>query len=242
MKKLLITLFLFCLPILCSAANAITITEKNMGYVSVNTSATKEVVPDTASVYFSVETVAKDSKTAVNKNKEITAALILALKPILALDNSDSIQTRNFILKPNYAVDKSGKKTFQNYTTSNTIFVKTKNLDNVSKLIDTAVANNVTNVGQINFYIENEKQYTNELAKEAINKAKVIADLTANTLNQKVKGIKAISVNIYTNNQYAQNSPTLFASKASGGVKSSTLIEYGKIKLQANVNAEFYVK
>ena len=83
MKKLLITLFLFCLPILCSAANAITITEKNMGYVSVNTSATKEVVPDTVSVYFSVETVAKDSKTAVNKNKEITAALILALKPIL---------------------------------------------------------------------------------------------------------------------------------------------------------------
>ena len=58
-------------------------------------------------------------------------------------------------------------------------------------MIDTAAENNVTNISELNFYIENEKQYTSELAREARNKAKIVANLTASELNQKVKGIEA---------------------------------------------------
>ena len=50
--------------------------------------------------------------------------------------------------------------------------------------------------------IENEKQYSGELAKEAINKAKIIAGFTANTLNQKLSGVKSISVNISSQNNF----------------------------------------
>lgn len=241
MKKLLIILGLLVSASLVMPANAITIVEKDMGYVSINSSASKEIVPDTASIFFSVETVNKDSKAAVNQNKEITSALILALKPILAIDKSDSIQTKNFVLRPNYSFDKNGKSTFQNYTASNTIYVKTKKLENVSKLIDTAVANNATSVSELSFFIENEKQYSGELACEAINNAKVLANLTANTLNQRVKGIKSIRVNVYPQNQYNARYATMNAAKDSATGKA-TPIEFGKIKLQANVDAEFYVK
>ena len=50
-------------------ANAATIVHKDMGYVSVNATASKEIIPDTASIYFSVDTSAPDSKSAANKNK-----------------------------------------------------------------------------------------------------------------------------------------------------------------------------
>lgn len=242
MKKLFVLLGILAMSAFTMSADAITVVEKDMGYVSVNASASKEIVPDTASIYFSVETVSKDSKVAVNKNKELTSALILSLKPILALEKSDSLQTKNFVLRPNYSYDKSGKRTFQNYTAMNTIYVKTKKLENVSKLIDTAVANNATNVSELNFFIENEKQYANQLAQEAINNAKVIANLTASTLNQKVSGIKSIRVSIYPQNQYNARYAAMNASRDAAGAKKATPVEFGKIKLQANVDADFYVK
>ncbi len=236
---LLTSFFYFKSPL---SANAITVVHKDMGYISVNSSASKEVLPDTASIYFNVETSAKDSKSAVDKNKEITSSLILALKPILALDKSDSIQTKNFILRPNYSYDKNGKKTFQNYVASNIIYVKTKNIDNVSKLIDTAVANNATSVSDLCFSIENEKQYSGELAKEAINKAKIIAGFTANTLNQKLSGVKSISVNISSQNNFEPRYASMKSNPKSQQYLKDASVQYGKIKLQAYVRAEFYVK
>lgn len=243
MKKLFIALGLFAATAFIMPANAITVVEKDMGYVSVNSSADKEIIPDTASIFFTVETVSTDSKAVVNKNKEISSNLILALKPILALDKTDSIQTKNFALRPNYTYEKNGKKNFVNYTASNTIYVKTKKLENVSKLIDTAVANNATSVSELSFFVENEKQFSGELAQEAIRKAKILAQLTASTLNQRVCGIKSIRVNVYPQNSYNARYATMNASaKDSTGAGKAMPVEFGKIKLQANVDAEFYVK
>lgn len=241
MKKILALFGLFSMFALPLTADAITVVEKPMGYVSVNATASKEVVPDTASIYFAVQTTAKDSKEAVDKNKTESSALLLSLKQLLALDKADSIQTKNFILKPNYYTDKSGKKTFQNYTATNVIFVKTQNLENVSKLIDAASKNKATSISDLNFFVENEKKYSQELAREAINNAKIIANLTVSELNQKVSGVKNIRVNVYSANQYQ---PRAVYANAAKGVSASTKtpVEYGKIKLQANVDADFYVK
>ncbi len=221
---------------------AYTVVEKEMGFISVNASATKEVEPDTASIAFAVETISKDSKVAVLENKDITSKLILALKPLLAVEKDDIIQTRNFVLKPNYTYDKNNKKIFQNYSAVNTITVKTKNLDVVSKLIDTAVANNASKVSELTFFVEDEARYSNELAQSAINKAKETAKLTSATLNQKLCGIRSVRVNVYQQNTFAGRNNVLSAAKGSNNAADSTPIEYGKINLQANVDAEFYVK
>lgn len=249
MKKLCLCLVIGLCSILPSiftvksqAAQAITVVQKDMGYVSVSTNATKEILPDTATLSFTVETLSNDSKTAVNKNKDISSKLIDSLKPILALDKSDSIQTRNFVLRPNYSYDKNGKRTFLNYTVLNTIYVKTKNLENVSKLIDTAVANNATSVSELDFQVENEKQYAGELAQEALSKAKILASLSALSLGQKVKGIKSVRVSIYPRNAFSPRYAVNSAAKDSSSGLKDTPVEFGKIKLQATVDAEFYVK
>ena len=85
-------------------------------------------------------------------------------------------------------------------------------------------------------FIDNEE----DMAK-AINNAKIIANLTASELNQKVSGVKNIRVNVYSANQYQ---PRAVYANAAKGVSASTKtpVEYGKIKLQANVDADFYVK
>lgn len=238
MKKLFILLGLFFAFNIASQAQAITIVEKDMGFVSVSASSTKEVLPDTASIRFAVDTTAVESKDAVSKNKEMSAKLMDSLKQQLATDKNDIIQTKSFVLKPNYKTDKNGNKTFLNYTATNIIYVKTKNIDNVAKLIDAGTANNASSISELHFYVENLKQFEGQLAKEALSNAQIIADLTASTLGQKVKGIRSVRVNIYP-----QGSASAYGVlSASSNSTQATPIEYGKIKLQANVNAEFYVK
>ena len=239
MKKIILIFSLMSVIGFVNPSQAITVVEKDMGFVSVNASATKEIVPDTASIRFTVQNSAKDSKSAVATNKEKASTLIGALKPMLALDDKDVLQTNNFVLRPNYTTDKNGKKTFVDYTATNVIYVKTKSIDKISDLIDVAMRNNATGVSDLNFYAENQKQFEGQLAKEALADAQIIAELTASTLGQKVKGIRAVRVNIYPQGSSATTYRSLKSNAVADGASP---IEYGKVKIQAHVDAEFYVK
>ena len=75
MKKLLMILAFAFLALPCLSTNAETV--KNMGYISVNATETKEIVPNTANIIFSVETTDVDSKRASERNNQITSMLCL---------------------------------------------------------------------------------------------------------------------------------------------------------------------
>ena len=240
MKKLTIALALLMLVFL--AAPAKSVTQKEMGFIEINTSVTKEIAPDTATITFSVETSAKDSETASAANKEISNTLIENLKPMLDFFNKgDTIQTKNLHLSPEYTYERnSSKKNLVGYTMTNTIIVKTKKLENVPKLVDTAVANKATNVSDLRFYVENEEVFLASLIKEATKKAETISRLSAESLGQKINGVK--SINISYGPGY-ENYPRTYAVKAADSVSgASTPVEQGKVKMQVNINAKFYVK
>lgn len=243
MKKFTLLLAFCMLAAFAQPAKAITITEKEMGFVSVNTSASKEMAPDTATVSFSVETRAKDSKTAADENTKITSNLISSLKPLIDIDKKDTIQTKNLNLRPEYVYDKNNNRSLAGYTMVNTVTVKTKKLEAVSKLVDTAIANKATNISELNFYVENENNYVSQLVQEATEKAKAISKLSAESLGQKVIGVKSLNVNWGPSYESYDNVRLYNSAKASGmGSPKSTPVEPGKVKIQANVHAQFYVK
>ncbi len=240
MKKLLMILAFAFLALPCLSTNAETV--KNMGYISVNATETKEIVPNTANIIFSVETTDVDSKRASERNNQITSKIIAALKEELKSDKNANIQTRNFNLRPNYKTNKNTDETsIKNYTAVNSIVVKTTSVEKVSSLIDIAIKNNVSNVNGVSFTLENQDQYAEELSSQAIQKAKYLADKTALSLKQKVVGIKSIRINVYQQNA---NGVRLYKAASSPDVASanSTPIESGRIQLNASVDAEFYVK
>ncbi len=240
MKKLLLILAFAILAMPCLTTNAETV--KNMGYISVNATESKEIVPNTANITFSVETTDVDSKRASERNNQITSKVVAALKETLKEDKNANIQTKNFNLRPNYKTNKNTDETsIKNYTAINSIVVKTASVDKVSALIDAAIKNNVSNVSGVTFTLENQDQYAEELSNEAIQKAKYLADKAALSLKQKVVGIKSIRINIYQQNA---NGVRLYkaASSANTSTTTATPIESGKVQLNASVDAEFYVK
>ena len=244
MKKLLMILLLAFISTPCISTQAMTVVQKNMGYISINATESKEIAPNTANITFAVETTDVDSKRAAERNSQITSKVIGALKQELSSDKKSDIQTRNYNLRPNYKYNKnSDDRSIKNYTAINSIVVKTSDTSMVSKLIDTAIKNNVSNVSGVSMTIEDQDQFATEIVNAALTKAKNQAKATAAALNQKVVGIKSLRVNVY---HQGANGVRLYKAAALGSTAADTAtptpIEAGKVQLNASVDAEFYVK
>ena len=214
---------------------------RDMGYISINATESREVVPNVVTISFGVETTDVDSKRAAERNNQISTNVINAIKTELISDKKAIVQTKNFNIRPNYKNNDYEDRIIKNYTVVNTIQVKTCDVSKISGVIDVAVKNKVSNVDSINFSLSDDDVLANDLVNKAVIKAKTQAKNVALAANQKIIGVKSLRVNVYQNT--SSNGRLYKASSVdSVGSSMSTPIETGKIKMNASVDAEFYVK
>ena len=214
---------------------------RDMGYISINATESREVVPNVVTISFGVETTDVDSKRAAERNNQISTNVINAIKTELISDKKAIVQTKNFNIRPNYKNNDYEDRIIKNYTVVNTIQVKTCDVSKISGVIDVAVKNKVSNVDSINFSLSDDDVLANDLVNKAVIKAKTQAKNIALAANQKIIGVKSLRVNVYQNT--SSNGRLYKASSVdSVGLSMSTPIETGKIKMNASVDAEFYVK
>lgn len=242
MKKFIVILSVILFGMISLPSYAMTIVHKDKGYIEVSTTETREVKPDTASLLLSVLTTDTSPKNAVENNNQISTDLINSLKPLLALDKSDTIQTVNFELRPNYKTDKDGQSVFDNYTVKNIIKVKTKNIEILSSIIDTAVKNNATNIDDVSFSCEDLECCKTELTQTAFVKLKCMANEAAKSINESVCGVKSMKVDVYSQSSNGMNAYRSLAKSNMTAQSASVPIESGTVKINVTVDAAFYVK
>ena len=214
---------------------------RDMGYISINATESREVVPNVVTISFGVETTDVDSKRAAERNNQISTNVINAIKTELISDKKAIVQKKNFNIRPNYKNNDYDDRIIKNYTVVNTIQVKTCDISKISGVIDVAVKNKVSNVDSINFSLSDDDVLANDLVNKAVIKAKTQAKNVALAANKKIIGVKSLRVNVYQNT--SSNGRLYKASSVdSVGTSMSTPIETGKIKMNASVDAEFYVK
>ncbi|MFI5205889.1 MAG: SIMPL domain-containing protein [Candidatus Paceibacterales bacterium] len=149
--------------------------------------------PDVALVSFGVTTQAPKSQDAVNQNNTKMNAVIAAIKSA-GVDDKD-IQTTLYNLSPVYsypviyqgagaAMMKSGAvapsmpipvrsgPTVTGYSLEQQISVKIRNFDNINSILDKATAAGATNVGSLQFAIDNPEKVQADARAQAIAKAK----------------------------------------------------------------------
>lgn len=214
---------------------------RDMGYISINATESREVVPNVVTISFGVETTDVDSKRAAERNNQISTNVINAIKTELISDKKAIVQTKNFNIRPNYKNNDYEDRIIKNYTVVNTIQVKTCDISKISGVIDVAVKNKVSNVDSINFSLSDDDVLANDLVNKAVIKAKTQAKNVALAANKKIIGVKSLRVNVYQN---TSSNGRLYKAPSvdSVGTSMSTPIETGKIKMNASVDAEFYVK
>ncbi len=213
------------------------------GYITVSSSMTKEVDPNRAEVELRVEVTEKTAQAASEKNKQIATAVIDAIKPELSLGAADSVKTSAFVVRPDYYYGKDNKRTLNGYVASNSIYVKTSNIQNIGKVIDRALTAGANNVDSLNLTLDNPNQFCLDVVQDAVKDTQFKAASIAKTLGTSLAGVK--SVRSTCNTQSVSNSPyrMMMTAKADGAaVESSTPIEAGKIKIYANVDASYNLK
>ncbi len=243
MKKLfLLVLCLSFVSLTQYSQAAVTDVTKETGYISLNASTTKEVEPNLAKVTFAVENTASDAQKAAAENNEVSNKIISALKA-LTNEQTDTIKTNNFSVRPVYSSTSTGKRVIKNYTAVNSVTVETKDIKKVAQFIDTAIANGANRTDGLYYSYENDKSVCNDLYPALIKNLKEQAGILAAAAGTSLDGIRHI--NASCNTDYAVVSNGRFYAKASvdsaGSAAESVTVEAGKVKIRVYVNADFYV-
>lgn len=221
-------------------------TNETKGTISVSTSANTEVAPDVAEISFAITTSdTKSMQKATITNKEISDKVLTSLKEMLNTTNGDYIKTSNFNAAPVYSYS-GNKKIFDKYEVSNKVIVHTKSLEKIGTMIDKAIESGATNVDNLTFSVSNYDTQCDQLLGIATQKAKNRAGIVAKNLSTSLEGIRTFDLSCNSNNYntprlyMAKNMLSAVADEAAGS--SPTSISGGVVKINANVNATFYVK
>ena len=246
MKKKLIAIIV--LTLFMASTNTILFANDNInkGRISVNTNASTEIAPNTAEISFTIKTHdAKLMQSATLENKVVSEKVLNELNSLINSSNGDYIKTSDFSASPIYNYVNS-KKIFDKYEVTNRVIVHTKSIDNLGLMIDKAILAGATNIDSLQFSSSDYESQCNDLITKATKKAKKRAETIAKALSTNIEGIDNITTSCNTNNS---NSPRLYMAKnliadvatetSAGG---STMISNGTIKINANVNASFFVK
>lgn len=237
MKKALISLLVLSALVFVSLSTPADTIEKDRGFVSVNNSTTKEIAPNQAEISVSIETSDKSMQKASADNKVIADKVYSSLKKLLGA--SDYIKTSNYSARPQYNYTKDNKKVFDKYVVTNSIVVRTKNINLVSQLVDTAIGQGATRVDNLQFTVSDYDCACNEALAEVTKKAYSQANSVATSINSRITGVKSINATCNSEN-YPRPYYAMMA-KGSMDENSATPIESGKIKIYVNVDASFYV-
>lgn len=237
MKKIFASLLVILLTgALVATAETV---DKETGYISVNFSTTKEISPNQAEISIKIETSDKSLQKASEENKTIAKQVYASLK--LLIGANDYIKTSNYSARPEYIYTKDNKRVLDKYVVSNNVTVKTKSTDLVSKLIDTAIAKGATNVENLFFSTSDYDSSCNTALAELTKKASSQANAIASSINSKIIGVKSINASCNSDNvprpYYA-----MMAKGMADNAAESTPIESGKVKINVNIDASFYVK
>ncbi len=246
MKKALLSIAALSLLVSCIPLSTQAVTDAvERGFVSVNTSANTELVPDIADVSIAVQTFdSKSLQKATAENKEISEKVISALKTMINTQEGDYVKTMNYSASPVYSYSGS-KRNFDKYQVSNTIIIHTKSIDKVEAMIDKAIALGATNVDNLDLSVSNYDSQCNELLVTATKKAQTRANILAKAAATSISGVRSLNVSCSANNSVTPQYRMLSANLASADMEAkgtATTIEKGVVKVYATVSATFFVK
>jgi len=215
-------------------ANPRTISITGIGEVS--------TVPDVSTISFTIRSTdsSNDTESLQNEVAESADSVIAKLKD-LGIDEKD-IQTSNYSVNPKYNYP-NGVSTIAGYEASESIDVKVRNTDNVSKVLNILAEEKITEVYGPNFEVDDVQKVKDQARDLAIQDAKDKADILAKSLGVKIKRIVGYSDDTGNNIPVP---PIAYSSvkvmnQAAGSARDAN-IQTGQQKVTSNVTITFQIE
>ena len=140
----------------------------NQQTVKVTGEATLQATPDQAIITIGVQTENVDPKLAQQENSQTISDIITVLKQLGIAESN--IKTSDYRIDPQYNYIE-GKEIFKNYKVHHMLQIKTKDIEKVGSIIDSAVKNGANSVSNVHFSLANSESYYNQALTIALNNA-----------------------------------------------------------------------
>ncbi|HZQ10344.1 MAG TPA: SIMPL domain-containing protein [Anaerolineae bacterium] len=150
------------------------------------------VKPDTGIASVGVNVTAPTLDAALNEVNQKMTAVINAIKA-QGVDAAD-IQTTSYNVSPITNQPKEGESAVvTGYNVQNIVTVKIRNIDNVGKVLDAALAAGANSINSVYFTVDNPTQAENDARTQAVKNAMAKAQTLAAAAGVKVGNIVSIS-------------------------------------------------
>lgn len=158
--------------------------------VQVNGSSQKEVMPDVARIYVSINTVNSNLEQAKSENTHNLDKVLAVLKDRGVTDRQ--IKTDTYQIDPMYNYEEGKLQTLKGYRIINRLVI-TDSVENVGVLINEVTRAGANEISSIRFEAKNEKEIKNDALQEAVKDALKKAEVIAEALNKKVVNVKLVN-------------------------------------------------
>lgn len=219
--------------------------------ITVNGKGEAYAIPDVASFSFSVTELANTVAEAQQKLDQKIEKGLAAVKEA-GVEDKD-IKTISYNVYPKYeweqaycvqvvgVVCPSGKNVLNGYEVSQTIEVKVREIEKAADLVTKVGAADVSNIGGLQFTVDNREEFVAKAREEAINKAKDQAKVLAKQLGVRLGKI------MYFNDNTGMPMP-YYAEGMGGDMRSMSaapakaILPEGESKITADISITYELK
>ncbi len=190
--------------------------------------------PDVATLRVGMTNVADSVTAAQTENTKVMKSLVSQLK-VMGVDEKD-IQTEGYNVYPKYEWSEDNERVFVGYEASDSLAIKIRKKENIGKVLTLAGEVGATNIGNLEWVVEEKEIYLDQARAEALQKiGKKAYGLT------QALGVEVISVVSY--NEYETSQVDFFQPAAFGGaVKETVSVESGSEDVALNVSVTFEIR
>ena len=230
--------------LVCAALLALTLViptgtasaEEALPTLTMNGVGSAQIAPDMAEITLGVITEAKDAAKAHSDNAAQAARVQAAVKALGVAERD--IQTTRYDFSPIYDVKDNGRSVTTGYTVTNAIVVKVRNLANVSKVIDAALANGANRVDSLEFSASDPSAAKDAALADAARDARSKADAVARALGVRIVRI----LNVYADAQSPTPRNFMPMMMAKEAYDAGTPISAGELSFEASVNISYVIE
>lgn len=196
-----------------------------------------EVAPDQAEISLAVETVAASAREAGEMNARSMEQVIRAL--VAAGVPRTDIETRNYSVFPEYDYREQEAPRIRGYRATNQVGVETTKLDDVGRLIDTALQAGANRVEGVNFGLRDEAAARATALRQAVANARAAAETMAAALGVRLGEV----VYATTDAMPMRPSPVMLRAAAAGDMAESapTPIQPGEQRITARATVTWAI-
>ena len=230
--------------LVCAALLALTLViptgtasaEEALPTLTMNGIGSAQIAPDMAEITLGVITEAKDAAKAHSDNAAQAARVQAAVKALGVAERD--IQTTRYDFSPIYDVKDNGRSVTTGYTVTNAVVVKVRNLANVGKVIDAALANGANRVDSLEFSASDPSAAKDAALADAARDARSKADAVARALGVRIVRI----LNVYADAQSPAPRNFMPMMMAKEAYDAGTPISAGELSFEASVNISYVIE